>query len=160
MLILSRVHYLLFLFITSSCLNSLISLAEFLKTLPPNIPLPSNSYFLVKTSPISQVATDRFFSLLLPSSSSFFLFLLSFSFVGVIFEIVGSKKPDFCLFFTQMAAKLVFKKRDSISRGFISAISIGKYEKRHKFRDFTILANSLRWILPCHCAQTSSTRMN
>ena len=129
MLILSRVHY-LFLVITSSCLNSLISLAEFLKTLPPNIPLPSNSFFLTKTSPISQVATDLFFSLLLPSSS-LFLFLLSFSFAGVIFEIVGSKKLDFCLFFTQMAARLVFKKRDSISRGFISAISIGKYEKRH-----------------------------
>ena len=129
MLILSRVHY-LFLVITSSCLNSLISLAEFLKTLPPNIPLPSNSFFLTKTSPISQVATDLFFSLLLPSSS-LFLFLLSFSFADVIFEIVGSKKLDFCLFFTQMAARLVFKKRDSISRGFISAISIGKYEKRH-----------------------------
>ena len=129
MLVLSRVHY-LFLVITSSCLNSLISLAEFLKTLPPNIPLPSNSFFLTKTSPISQVATDLFFSLLLPSSS-LFLFLLSFSFADVIFEIVGSKKLDFCLFFTQMAARLVFKKRDSISRGFISAISIGKYEKRH-----------------------------
>ena len=74
MLILSRVHH-LFLFITSSCLNSLISLAEFLKTLPPNLPLPSNSYFLAKTSPISQVTADLFFFLfssLLPPRSFFF----------------------------------------------------------------------------------------
>ena len=130
MLILSRVHH-LFLFITSSCLNSLISLAEFLKTLPPNIPLPSNSYFLAKTSPISQVTTDLFFF----SSPSFFLLALSFSPFLFLrwcdFRDCGVQKPDFCLFFTQMAARLVFKKRNSISRGFISAISIGKYEKRH-----------------------------
>ena len=116
MLILSRVHH-LFLFITSSCLNSLISLAEFLKTLPPNIPLPSNSYFLAKTSPISQVTTDIYiFSLLLPSSSSLFLFLLSFSFAGVIFEIVGSKNLTFVCFSLKWL-RGSFSKSETVFRG-------------------------------------------
>ena len=52
------------------------------------------------------------FSLLL-SSYSLFLFLLSFPFAGVIFELIGPKKPALRPFFTQTAAnfvKIVFKK--------------------------------------------------
>ena len=74
MLILSRVHY-LFLVITSSCLNSLISLAEFLKTLPPNIPLPSNSFFFGQNLTYLPSSHRSFFF----SSPPFFLLALSFS---------------------------------------------------------------------------------
>ena len=53
------------------------------------------------------------FSLLLLSSSPLFLFLLSFSFVGVILELMALKKPAFRRLFTQMTVdfvRLVFKK--------------------------------------------------
>ena len=55
-------------------------------------------------------AAIAFFSLPLLSSSSLFLFLLSFSFVSVILKL---KKPAFQRLFTQMTAnfvRLVFKK--------------------------------------------------
>ena len=53
-----------------------------------------------------------FFLFLLPFSS-LFLFLLSFSFVTMILELLGLKKPAFWRFFTQMNANFVglaFKK--------------------------------------------------
>ena len=52
------------------------------------------------------------FSLLLLSSSSLSLSLLCFSFVSVILELMGLKKPAFRRLFTQMTAnfvRLVFK---------------------------------------------------
>ena len=57
------------------------------------------------------------FFLLLLSSSSLFLFLLSFSFFSVILELIGPKKPAFWSLFTQMTvifARLVFKKSATI----------------------------------------------
>ena len=44
------------------------------------------------------------------SSSSLFLFFLSFSFAGVIFQLIGSKKPVFWPFFTESFVRFVFKK--------------------------------------------------
>ena len=94
-------------------LNKLyIYLAGFLKTLPPNRPLPSNSFLSAKNY-FQYKKPLLFFSPLLLSSSSLFLFLLSFSFAGVIFDLIGRKKPAFWQFFTQMAAnfaRFVFKK--------------------------------------------------
>ena len=52
-------------------------------------------------------ATIAFFSLLRLSFSSLFLFLLSFSFVTVILELFGLKKPSFSRLFTQMTANFV-----------------------------------------------------
>ena len=83
-----------------------VYLAVFLKTLAPKRPLPSNSIAIIKT----KSATFAFFLLL--SSSSFFLFLLkkvSFSFVGMIFELIRRRKPAFWPFFTQVASNFVFK---------------------------------------------------
>ena len=50
-------------------------------------------------------ATISFFSLLLLSSSSLFLFLLSFSFVSVILELIAHEKPAFWRLFTQNDGK-------------------------------------------------------
>ena len=58
-------------------------------------------------------AAIAFFSLPLLSSSSLFLFFVSFSFVSVILKLIGPKKPAFQRLFTQMTAnfvRLVFKK--------------------------------------------------
>ena len=68
-------------------------------------------FFGQKLSP--RVPPLFFFSLLLLSFSSLFLFLLSFSYVTVILEILGVKKPVFWSLFIQMTAnfvRLVFKK--------------------------------------------------
>ena len=43
-------------------------------------------------------------------SSSLFLFFLSFSFAGVIFQLIGRKKPVFWPFFTARFVRFVFKK--------------------------------------------------
>ena len=68
------------------------------------------AFFRPKT--ISKVAIIKnqewdhfFFSLLLFSSSSLFLFLLSFSFVSVILELIAHKKPAFWRLFTQNDGK-------------------------------------------------------
>ena len=74
-------------------------------------------YFGQKLSKVAIIKTKSttiaFFSLLLPSFSSHFLFLsLSFSFVTVIWKLLGLKKPAFWRLFTQLTAnflRLVFK---------------------------------------------------
>ena len=74
-----------------------VCLAGFLKTLPPNGPFLSNSFFFSKIAMIeSKSATIAFFlfSSFLPPRS-FFLFLLSFSFVSVSSELNGPKKSAF-----------------------------------------------------------------
>ena len=74
-------------------------LAGFFKTLPWNGPFASNSFFkgvIIKTKSVT-----IFFSLLLLSSSSLLLFLLSFSFVSVIFELTRPQKTAFWSLFTQ-----------------------------------------------------------
>ena len=50
------------------------------------------------------------FSLQSLSSFSLFLFFLSFSFAGVIFQLIGRKKPVFWPFFTASFVRFVFKK--------------------------------------------------
>ena len=104
--------------------------SQILKTLSPNGPFASNTFFRPKT--ISKVPIIRMqpllFSLLLALS---FLFLLSFSFVTVIFELLWLKKPGFWRLFTQMTAnflKLVFKK----SVGYKWALLIS-FESKHYF---------------------------
>ena len=91
------------------------NLAGYLKTLPPNGPFPSNSFFghkpkvaIIKTN----CATIAFFS-----CRPFLLLALSFSpflpFVTVILEFFALKKPAFRRLFTQMTAdfdRLGFKK--------------------------------------------------
>ena len=67
-------------------------------------PFASNKVAIIKT----KSATIAFFSF-----SSLFLLLLSFSFVTVILELLGLKKPAFARLFTQMTAnfvRLVFNK--------------------------------------------------
>ena len=86
-----------------------------MKTLSPNRPLPLNSFFFrpKKVSIIKTKSATIVFSLLLLSLSLLLLFLLSFSFVGVILELIGLKKPAFWQLFTQMTAdfvRLVLKK--------------------------------------------------
>ena len=100
--------------------------------------------FWPKTPPSPKWPPIFFFSLLLPSSSSLFLFLFSFSLAGVIFEIVGCKKPDFCLFFTQMAARFVFKKSvrfrdfcETVFRGVLfPRLQQANIKKRHQISRF------------------------
>ena len=88
-----------------------IYLAGFLKTLPTDGLFRSNSLFSAKNVAITKTksATISFFSLLLLSSSSLllwiFLFLLSFSFVSVILELIAHKKPAFWRLFTQNDGK-------------------------------------------------------
>ena len=110
-LVYSVTSLLLFL---SICLNVL--LAGFLKTLSQNEPFASNSLFRPKTLQVAIIktkSTTTAFSLLLPSFSSHFLFFsLSFSFVTVIWKLLGLKKPAFWRLFTQLTAnflRLVFK---------------------------------------------------
>ena len=71
-------------------------LAGFFKTLPWNGPFASNSFFKGAI-----IKTKLFFSLLLLSSSLMLLFLLSFSFVSVIFELIRPEKNAFWSLFTQ-----------------------------------------------------------
>ena len=74
---------------------ALVVLTGFLKTSSPNGPFASNRVFRLKTTKtVSKVAiiktkraTISFFLF-----SSLFLFLLSFSFVAVIVELLGLKK--------------------------------------------------------------------
>ena len=75
---------------------ALVVLTGFLKTSSPNGPFASNRVFRLKTTTktVSKVAiiktkrtTTAFFLF-----SSLFLFLLSFSFVAVIVELLGLKK--------------------------------------------------------------------
>ena len=84
-------------------------LTGFLITLSPIRPFASNSFFF-----ISKVAIIKTKSVtLLFFFSSLFLFLLSFSFVTVILELLALKKLAFWRLFTQMTAnfvRLVFKK--------------------------------------------------
>ena len=95
-----------------------IYLAGFLKTLPPDGLFRSHSLFSAKNYLQSshyknQECDHFFFSLLLLSSSSLFLFLLSFSFVRVILELIAHKNLPFDAFSLKMTAnfvKLVFKK--------------------------------------------------
>ena len=68
-------------------------LAGFFKTLPWNEPFASNSFF--KVANIKTKSVTIVFSLLLLSSSSLLLFLLSFSFVSVTFELIRPKKLPF-----------------------------------------------------------------
>ena len=87
-----------------------IYLVGFLKTLPPDGLFRSNSLFSAKNYLQSshyknQECDHFFFSLLLLSSSSLFLFLLSFSFVRVILELIAHKKPAFWRLFTQNDGK-------------------------------------------------------
>ena len=67
-----------------------ICLAGFLITLSPNGPFVSNSFFRPKT--ISKVAIIKTKS---ATIAFFFLFLLSFSFVTMILELLGLKKHAF-----------------------------------------------------------------
>ena len=69
--------------------------AGFLKTLPRNRPLPCNSFLSAKKNYFQYKKPLLFFSPLLLSSSSLFLFLLSFSFASLIFGLIGRKKPAF-----------------------------------------------------------------
>ena len=62
---------------------ALVVLTGFLKTSSPNGPFASNKVAIIKT----KRATIAFFLF-----SSLFLFLLSFSFVAVIVELLGLKK--------------------------------------------------------------------
>ena len=91
-----------------------ICLAGFLITLSPNGPFASNSLKYKEAILKTKSAIIAFFLLLLSSSSLFlFLFLLSSSFVTMILELLGLKKPAFWRLFTQMTAnffRLVFKK--------------------------------------------------
>ena len=91
-----------------------ICLAGFLITLSPNGPFASNSLKYKVAILKTKSAIIAFFLLLLSSSSLFlFLFLLSSSFVTMILELLGLKKPAFWRLFTQMTAnffRLVFKK--------------------------------------------------
>ena len=87
-----------------------IYLAGFLKTLPPDGLFRSHSLFSAKNYLQSshyknQECDHFFFSLLLLSSSSLFLFLLSFSFVRVILELIAHKKPAFWRLFTENDGK-------------------------------------------------------
>ena len=81
--------------------HTYIHLAGFFKTLSPNGPFASNSFFRPEISLQSShpEKTTRvqplLFSLLRLSFSSLFVFLLSFSFVTVILELFGLKKPYF-----------------------------------------------------------------
>ena len=70
-----------------------IHLAEILKTLPPIGLFVSNSFFSAKVAIVNTTSATIDFSLLLVSASSLFLLLLSFSFVRVILEQIGLKKP-------------------------------------------------------------------
>ena len=67
-----------------------ICLAGFLITLSPNGSFVSNSFFRPKT--ISKVAIIKTKS---ATIAFFFLFLLSFSFVTMILELLGLKKHAF-----------------------------------------------------------------
>ena len=74
-----------------------IYLAAVLKTLPPNGPFASNSFFrpktILKVAIIKiQSATTAFFS-----SSSFFLVALSFSFVSIVITFAAYQAPKTCL---------------------------------------------------------------
>ena len=111
-LVYSVTSLLLFL---SICLNVL--LAGFLKTLSQNEPFASNSLFRPKTLQVAIIKTKSttiafFLFSFLPSPRTFFFFSLSFSFVTVIWKLLGLKKPAFWSLFTQLTAnflRLVFK---------------------------------------------------
>ena len=84
-----------------------IYLAGFLKKVTPKYTFRQNSFFRPKVAIIkTKSATIAFFlfSSFLPPRCFFFSF---FYFAGVIFELIGRKKPAFWPFFTQMVASLV-----------------------------------------------------
>ena len=70
-----------------------IHLAEILKTLRLLDFLCPTVFFSAKVAIVNTTSATIDFSLLLVSSSSLFLLLLSFSFVRVILEQIGLKKP-------------------------------------------------------------------
>ena len=74
-----------------------VCLTGFLKTLPPNGLFLSNSFFFLQNSHDRKQECNHcffLFSSFLPPRS-FFLFLLSFSFVSVSSELIGPKKSAF-----------------------------------------------------------------
>ena len=95
----------------SATIVVLLHLAGFLKTLSPNGPVSSNCVsrpkIISKVAMMKTTSAAMLFALLLLSFSSLFLFLLSFSFVTVILELLGLKNPAF---WPQISLGWFFKK--------------------------------------------------